>query len=51
MPLLLGSLLLGNGVPDGQRLYGMVVVAVVFSVFVQGTSVPAAARLLRIRML
>jgi len=50
VPLLLGSLLLTNDVPDGQRWYGVVVIAVVFSVLIQGSSVATAARLLGIRM-
>jgi NhaP-type Na+/H+ or K+/H+ antiporter len=36
--------------PDSQRLYGIVAVVVVFSVVVQGSLVPAAARLLRVPM-
>jgi potassium/hydrogen antiporter len=50
VPILLGSFLLGVGVPGAQRLYGIVAVAVVFSVVVQGGLVPAAARLLRVPM-
>jgi len=49
VPLLLGSFLLDQ-MPDGERWYGVVVVAVVFSVLVQGSSITAAARLLRIPM-
>jgi cell volume regulation protein A len=45
VPILLGSFLLSAGVPGAQRLYGIVAVAVVFSVVVQGGLVPAAARL------
>lgn len=37
VPLLLGQLMLGGHVPDASRLYGIVVVVVVFSVAVQGT--------------
>ena len=36
--------------PTRERLYGIVVVVVVFSVLVQGSLVPAAARLLRLPM-
>lgn len=50
VPILLGSFLLAAGVPDAERLYGIVVVVVVFSVVVQGSLVPAAARLLHLPM-
>jgi cell volume regulation protein A len=50
VPLLLGSFLLAAEVPDAPRLYGIVVVAVMFSVLVQGTSIPGVARLLRVPM-
>ena len=50
VPILLGSFLVAAGVPGAQRLYGIVAVAVVFSVVVQGSLVPAAARLLRVPM-
>ena len=50
VPILLGSFLLDAHVPDAQRLYGIVVVVVVFSVVVQGSLVPAVARLLRVPM-
>jgi potassium/hydrogen antiporter len=46
VPILLGSYMLAAHVPDVQRLYGLVVVVVVFSVVVQGSLVPTAARLL-----
>ena len=36
--------------PGRERLYGIVAVVVVFSVVVQGSLVPAAARLLRVQM-
>jgi cell volume regulation protein A len=48
VPILLGSFLLAAAVPGAQRLYGIIAVAVVFSVVVQGSLVPAAARLLRV---
>jgi cell volume regulation protein A len=50
VPILLGSFLLAAGVPGSQRLYGIIAVAVMFSVVVQGGLVPAAARLLRVPM-
>ena len=36
--------------PGAERLYGIIAVVVVFSVVVQGSLVPAAARLLRVPM-
>ena len=48
VPVLLGSFVLSEAVPHAQRLYGIVVVAVVFSVVVQGSLIPAATRLLHL---
>ncbi len=50
VPILLGGYLLGAPVPEPERLYGIVVVVVAFSVLVQGSTVPLAARLLRVPM-
>jgi cell volume regulation protein A len=50
VPILLGSFLLAAGIPGAERLYGIVAVVVIFSVVVQGSLVPAAARLLRVQM-
>ncbi len=50
VPILLGSFLLAAHVPDGKRLYGIIVVVVVFSVVVQGSLVPTVARLLHVPM-
>jgi cell volume regulation protein A len=50
VPLLLGQLMLGAGVDQAHRLYGMVAVVVVFSVLVQGSLTPAAAQRLRVPM-
>jgi len=50
VPILLGSLLLAAQVPDAERLYGIVVVVVVFSVVVQGSLAPLVARWLRVPM-
>ena len=50
VPILLGSFLLAARVPDAERLYGIVAVVVVFSVVVQGSLTPAAARLLHVPM-
>ncbi|MEO6510012.1 MAG: cation:proton antiporter [Nocardioides sp.] len=43
VPLLLGTYILTSGVADAERLYGIVVVVVVFSVVVQGGLVPIVA--------
>jgi cell volume regulation protein A len=50
VPILLGSYLIAAHEPDAKRLYGIIVVVVVFSVVVQGSLVPAVARLLRVPM-
>jgi cell volume regulation protein A len=50
VPILLGTLILGTAVPDPGRLYGIVVIVVVFSVVVQGSLVPLVADLLRVPM-
>jgi potassium/hydrogen antiporter len=50
VPILLGGFLLAAHVPGAQRLYGIVAVVVVFSVVVQGSLTPAAAKLLHIQM-
>jgi cell volume regulation protein A len=50
VPILLGSYILGGAVPDAHRLYGIVVVVVVFSVVVQGSLVPTVARVLWVPM-
>jgi cell volume regulation protein A len=50
VPILLGSFLLSVRIPDTQRLYGIVIVVVVFSVVVQGSLVPAVARILAVPM-
>ena len=48
VPILLGSYLLTSTVGDSERLYGIVVVVVFFSVVVQGSLVPSAAHWLRL---
>ena len=48
VPILLGELLRGAHVPGAERLYGIVVVVVTFSVLAQGSLVPAVVRLLRL---
>jgi cell volume regulation protein A len=50
VPILLGDLLLAADVPDAERLYGIVVVVVIFSVVVQGSLVPTVARRLGVPM-
>jgi cell volume regulation protein A len=50
VPILLGEMLRVAHVPDAERLYGIVVVVVVFSVAVQGTLVPSEAPRLRLPM-
>jgi potassium/hydrogen antiporter len=50
VPILLGELLLTADVPDAERLYGIVVVVVIFSVAVQGSLLPTVARRLGVPM-
>ncbi|MHB1713060.1 MAG: potassium/proton antiporter [Acidimicrobiales bacterium] len=50
VPILLGSYLLAAHIPDAERLYGIIVVVVVFSVVVQGSLVPTVAKLLHLPM-
>jgi potassium/hydrogen antiporter len=50
VPILLGLLILTADVPDAERLYGIVVIVVIFSVAVQGSLVPAVARRLGVPM-
>lgn len=50
VPILLGEFLRAAHVPQADRLYGIVVVVVAFSVLVQGSSVPSLARMLRVPM-
>jgi potassium/hydrogen antiporter len=49
VPILLAAFAVLGGVPGAQSIYGVVFVAVLFSVFGQGSLVPAAARRLRSR--
>ena len=50
VPIFLAAFALLAGVADSQEIYGIVFVVVALSVLVQGTSIPAAASLLRIPM-
>jgi cell volume regulation protein A len=50
VPILLAALAILDGVAQAHRIYGIVFVVVAFSVVVQGTTIPLAARLLGIPM-
>lgn len=50
VPILLGEFLRAAHVANAERLYGIVVVVVIFSVLVQGSAVPGVARLLQLPM-
>jgi len=50
VPILLGTFLLDAKLPDTERLYGIVVLVVAFSVTVQATALPALAAVLRVPM-
>ena len=50
VPILLGTYLLADHVAQGARFYGIIVIVVVVSVVVQGSSVPLLARWLRVPM-
>ena len=50
VPILLAALALIGGVDDGQEIYGIVFIVVLFSVLVQGTLVPVVAERLGVPM-
>jgi cell volume regulation protein A len=50
VPILLGELLRTAHVPEAERLFGIVVIVVIFSVLVQGSLVPTIANLVRLPM-
>lgn len=50
VPILLGTYLLTDAVPDARRLYAIVFVVVAFSVLVQGSLLPTLATRLRVPM-
>lgn len=50
VPILLGSYLLNADLPDSERLFGIVVVVVLFSVLIQGSGLPQLAARLKLRM-
>jgi cell volume regulation protein A len=50
VPILLGSLILAANIPGADRLYGIIIVVVAFSVVVQGSLVPTVVRALHLPM-
>jgi cell volume regulation protein A len=50
VPILLGSLLLAANVSGADRMYGIIIVVVAFSVLVQGSLVPTVVRALHLPM-
>lgn len=50
VPILLGTLVVTEGVPGSARVYGIVFIVVAFSVVVQGSSMPFVASRLGVRM-
>ena len=50
VPIMLGTLALLEGIDEGQRVYDVIFVVVLFSVLVQGTSIPYVAPRLGVRM-
>ena len=50
VPILLGTLAVEQAAPGAERIYGIVYVVVLFSVVVQGTSLPLVAQRFRIPM-
>ena len=50
VPILVGEFLRAAHVPQAERLYGIVVVVVAFSVLLQGSLVPVVARVLNLPM-
>jgi potassium/hydrogen antiporter len=50
VPILLGALAVLSGVDEANRIYQLIFVVVAFSVLVQGSTVPWAARRLGVRM-
>jgi cell volume regulation protein A len=50
VPILLGTFIVQAGVTEARRLYGIIFVAVAFSVIVQGGLVPYMARRLHVRL-
>lgn len=50
VPILLGELLRAAHLPEAERLFGIVVIVVIFSVLLQGSLVPTVAKLVRLPM-
>ena len=50
VPILLAEMLREADVPHAEQLYGIIVIVVIFSVLVQATLTPTAARLLKLPM-
>jgi len=50
VPILLAAVAIVGGVAEGQRIYDLVFVVVAFSVLVQGSTMPLAARAFGVRM-
>ena len=50
VPILLGGFILAAEVPQAERLYGIILIVVVFSVLIQGSLVPTVAGLLHLPM-
>ena len=50
VPIMLGALAVLEGVSEASRVYGIVFIIVLFSVVVQGTSMPFVAKRLRVPM-
>jgi cell volume regulation protein A len=50
VPILLGTLVILEGIDEAQRVYGIIFVVVAFSVVVQGSSMPWVARRLGVPM-
>ena len=50
VPILLGTYVLADGVPGGERIYAVIFVVVLVSVLVQGGLVPTFARMWNVRM-
>jgi cell volume regulation protein A len=50
VPIMLGSLAVLSNVDDARRIYELIFVVVAFSVLIQGSTIPLAARRLGVRM-
>ena len=50
VPILLGTFAITANAPDAHRIYGVIFVVVALSVIIQGSSIPMAARILKVPM-